>query len=47
VLFREMGEAAQAYARTKLKTKVDAARARNAVGFEPVTDEKGAAEKKK
>lgn len=47
VLFREMGESAQAYARTKLKTKIDAARARSAVGFEPVADKKGAAEKKK
>ena len=48
VLFREMGEAAQAYARIKLKTKIDAARARTAVGFEPVVAEKkGAAEKKK
>jgi peptidyl-prolyl cis-trans isomerase D len=46
-IFREMGEAAQLYARTKLKTKVDPARARNAVGFEPITDKKGAAEKKK
>lgn len=47
VLFREMGEAAQAYARVKLKTRIDAARARTAVGFEPVADKKGAAEKKK
>jgi peptidyl-prolyl cis-trans isomerase D len=46
-IFREMGEAAQLYARTKLKTKIDPARARNAVGFEPVTDKKGATEKKK
>ncbi|HEX7886381.1 MAG TPA: SurA N-terminal domain-containing protein [Phenylobacterium sp.] len=47
VLFREMGDAAQAYARAKLKTRIDPARARNAVGFEPVADKKGAAEKKK
>lgn len=46
-IFREMAESAQLYARTKLKTKVDAARARNAVGFEPIADKKGAAEKKK
>jgi len=48
VLFREMGESAQAYARTKLKTKIDPAKARAAVGFEPVAaDKKGATEKKK
>jgi peptidyl-prolyl cis-trans isomerase D len=38
---REMADSAQAYARTKLKVKVDAARARNAVGFEPLKEEKG------
>ncbi len=46
-LFREMGESAQLYARTTMKPKVDAARARAAVGFEPVAEKKGAAEKKK
>ncbi|WP_296599473.1 peptidylprolyl isomerase [Phenylobacterium sp.] len=47
---REMGEAAQVYARTKLKAKLDPARARAAVGFEPLAETKGgekAAEKKK
>jgi len=51
-IFREMGESAQLYARTKLKAKLDPARARSAVGFEPIADDKkgadkGAAEKKK
>jgi peptidyl-prolyl cis-trans isomerase D len=46
-VFREMAEAAQLYARTTLKAKVDPARARSAVGFEPVAEKKGAAEKKK
>jgi peptidyl-prolyl cis-trans isomerase D len=46
-VFREMAESAQLYARTKLKAKVDAPRARAAVGFEPVVEKKGAAEKKK
>jgi peptidyl-prolyl cis-trans isomerase D len=46
-VFREMAESAQLYARTKLKAKVDPARARSAVGFEPVVEKKGAAEKKK
>ncbi|MBL8555754.1 MAG: SurA N-terminal domain-containing protein [Phenylobacterium sp.] len=45
-LFREMAEAAQTYARAKMKVKVDAARARAAAGFEPL-EKKGAAEKKK
>jgi len=53
VLFREMGEAAQNYSRTKLKVKVDQARARAALGFEPQEKakdgqkDKGRAEKKK
>jgi peptidyl-prolyl cis-trans isomerase D len=49
VLFREMGESAQLYARNKLKTKVNAARARDAVGFEPLPEKgkAGEAEKKK
>jgi len=46
-VFREMGEAAQVYARAKMKAKTDPARARDAVGFEPVTEKKKAAEKKK
>lgn len=46
-VFREMGDAAQGYARAKLKAKTDPARARAAVGFEPVVEKKGAAEKKK
>lgn len=40
-VFREMGNAAQAYARIKLKTKTDPVRARAAAGFEPL--EKGKA----
>lgn len=47
-VFREMADAAQAYARVKLKVKVDAAKARAAAGFAP--EEKaapGKAEKKK
>ena len=51
VLFREMGEAAQVYSRSKLKVKVDPARARAAVGFEPLAPAEkakaGEAEKKK
>lgn len=49
VLFREMGESAQVYARAKLKTKVNPARARDALGFEPLPEKgkAGAAEKKK
>lgn len=50
VLFREMGEAAQTYARNKLKVKVDRDRARAAIGFEPLKPEAkagAAAEKKK
>lgn len=35
-VFREMAESAQAYARAKLKVKTDAARARAAVGFQPL-----------
>lgn len=45
VLAREISESAQAYARSKLKVRIDRARARNALGFEPL--EEGAAEKKK
>jgi len=44
-VFREMAEAAQLYARNKLKVKIDPARARAAVGFEPL--EKAAPGKKK
>ena len=49
VLFREMGESAQTYARTKLKTKVNPARAREVLGFEPLAEKgkAGPAEKKK
>ena len=50
VLYREMGESAQTYARAKLKTKVNAARAREALGFEPLAEKGKAAslvEKKK
>jgi peptidyl-prolyl cis-trans isomerase D len=43
VIFREMADAAQAYARAKVKTNAE--RARAAAGFAPV--EKGKAEKKK
>lgn len=47
-VFREMAESAQAYARTTMKAKLDPARARAAVGFEPiVAEKKGAAETKK
>lgn len=46
VIFREMGESAQAYAKAKLKVKTDAARARAAAGFEP-KEPAAAAEKKK
>lgn len=47
-LFREIAEAAQLYARTSMKAKVDPAKARSAVGFEPVVAaKKGAAETKK
>jgi len=51
VLFREMAESAQVYARNKLKVKMDRDRARAAVGFEPLKPEekagKAGAEKKK
>lgn len=50
VLYREMGESAQTYARAKLKTKVNAARARETLGFEPLAEKGEAAslvEKKK
>jgi peptidyl-prolyl cis-trans isomerase D len=53
VLFREMAESAQVYARNKLKVKVDRDRARVALGFEPLTPAdkagvgKAGAEKKK
>jgi peptidyl-prolyl cis-trans isomerase D len=40
-VFREMAESAEAYARTKLKTKVDPERARAAVGFEPLRGKDG------
>jgi peptidyl-prolyl cis-trans isomerase D len=51
VLANEMSAAAQAYARNKLKVKTDPARARAAVGFEPLPEkgqgaEKGAEKKK-
>lgn len=46
VLFREMAEAAQTYARNKLKVKVDPNRARAAVGFEPLPEKGKAAEPK-
>ncbi|PZQ60167.1 MAG: rotamase [Phenylobacterium zucineum] len=48
-IFREMADSAQAYARTKLKVKVNPAKAREAIGFAPLADKsgKGAAEKKK
>lgn len=39
-VFREMGEAAQAYARTKLKVKVNAEKARAAIGFAPLAETK-------
>jgi peptidyl-prolyl cis-trans isomerase D len=45
-VFREMGESAQLYARTKLKAKVDPARARSAVGFEPLAKAKPGEKKK-
>jgi hypothetical protein len=45
-VFREMADAAQAYARGKLKVRADAARARAALGFTPEAP-KGKAEKKK
>lgn len=45
-VFREMDETAHAYARTKLKVRVDAARARAAAGFEPLDDKKKTPEKK-
>ena len=48
VLFQEMAESAQAYARNKLKVKVDRDRARAAIGFEPLkADAKAGTEKKK
>jgi peptidyl-prolyl cis-trans isomerase D len=43
-IYREMAEAAQTYARSKLKVKVDAERAHTAAGFEP--EEKGKAKPK-
>ena len=46
-VFREMGNAAQAYARTKLKTKVNAERARAAAGFEPLVKGKAKPAEKK
>lgn len=45
-VFQEMSQAAQAYARAKLKVKTDPARARTALGFE-AAPEKGAAAPKK
>jgi peptidyl-prolyl cis-trans isomerase D len=49
VLYREMGESAQAYARAKLKTRVNQARARETLGFEPLAEKgkAGLVEKKK
>lgn len=44
-LFREMSEAAQAYARTSLKTKTDVNRARAAIGLEPLETKAGTAKK--
>ena len=46
-VFREMAEAAQLYARNKLKVKLDPARARAAAGFEPVPEGKAKPGKKK
>jgi hypothetical protein len=46
-VFREMGNAAQTYARTKLKTKVNAERARTAAGFEPLAKGKAKPAEKK
>ena len=46
VLFREMAESARTYARTKLKVKVNAEKARAAAGFEPKAKD-APAEKKK
>ncbi len=46
-LFREMAESAQAYARNKLKVKVDIDKARAAAGFEPKPAAKGKAAEKK
>jgi peptidyl-prolyl cis-trans isomerase D len=45
VVAREMSEAARNYARTEMKVKMDRARARSALGFEPL--EEAPAEKKK
>jgi hypothetical protein len=36
-----MAESAQSYARAKLKVQMDAARAREAAGFEPLDAKKG------
>jgi peptidyl-prolyl cis-trans isomerase D len=44
-VFREMAEAAQAYARAKLKVKVNPERARAAAGFEPLAKGKPAEKK--
>jgi peptidyl-prolyl cis-trans isomerase D len=46
-VFREMGAAAQNYARAKLKVKTDPDRARAAAGFEPIAKGKGKAAEKK
>ncbi|MFN9928941.1 MAG: SurA N-terminal domain-containing protein [Phenylobacterium sp.] len=45
-IFQEMSQAAQVYARAKLKVKTDPARARTALGFEPAPEPGQAAPKK-
>lgn len=45
-LVQEMGDAAEVYARTKLKVRVDQAQARQAIGFPPLEDAKGKAKGK-
>ncbi|MDZ4374413.1 MAG: peptidylprolyl isomerase, partial [Phenylobacterium sp.] len=47
VLFREMAESAQAYARNKLKVRVDRDRARTVLGFPPLPKTGDAAAEKK
>lgn len=46
-LMQEMAESAQTYARSKLKVKTDAARARAAAGFEPIDTSKAKPKEKK
>ncbi|WP_293678942.1 SurA N-terminal domain-containing protein [uncultured Phenylobacterium sp.] len=46
-VFNEMREAAQTYARAKLKVKTDADRARAAAGFEPIPKDKAKTAEKK